>query len=390
MELIEVADIFRQFAPSYLKAFGDRMLPSHLRAVQAIVACRTPALGGHVYRCEDCGKDFHVYHACRNRACPACHKHHTQEWLKARAAELLPCPYYHICVTVPAELREACRSNQSDCYGLLMKAASDAVTALCRDKRYMGATPAVLAVLHTWTGTMSYHPHVHLLVSGGGIGDGGESWREARHRFLVPVRALSRLVRGKFRAMLKRRRPDLEAQVDAKVWKKDWVTWCKYWGQGETAVLDYLGRYVHRIAITNSRIIDMDDENVTFRYKDRKGAKWGVCRVKGHEFMRRFLQHVPPKGFHKVRYYALWHPTKRAARQDIRLTLEAGQPLAGNSTAEQAVADTMHPLSEEGSTEGILAQSARPICPHCNGTNTRPIGPLKPKVRMPRARASPQ
>jgi predicted nucleic acid-binding Zn ribbon protein len=237
MALLEVADVLRQFAPSYLDAFGERLLASHRRAIDDIMACRTAAMGGHAYTCDDCGKHFHVYHGCRNRSCPACHTHQTQQWLDARTVELLPCAYYHVTVTVPAQLRDTLRSNQSDGYRLLMKAAAEAVIALCRDKRYMGATPAILAVLHTWTAAIDYHPHVHLLVSGGGIGQDGASWREAKHPFLVPVRALSRLVRGKFHDALKKERPDLEAQLPADVWTREWVAWCKPWGKGETAVL---------------------------------------------------------------------------------------------------------------------------------------------------------
>ena len=318
MASLEVADVFRQFGPSYLEAFGERLLPSHRRVLEDITACRTAAMGGHVYPCDHGGKYFHVYHGCRNRSCPAGHTHHTQQWLDARTAEWLPCSYYHVTVTVPAPLRDGLRSHQSDGYDRLMKAAAGAVMTLGRDRRYMGATPAILAVLHTWTAALDYHPHVHLLVSGGGIGPADASWREARHAFLVPVRALSRLVRGTFHDALKKHRPDLEARLPASVWTREWVAWCKPWGQGETAVLDYLARYVHRIAITNRRLTALDERTVTFRYKDRKRATWRTCTLTGHEFLRRFLQHVLPKGFHKVRYYGLWHGAHRAQRHNAR------------------------------------------------------------------------
>jgi len=167
------------------------MPPSHRRAIEDITACRTGAMGGHCYQCEDCGERFHVYHGCRNRSCPACHTHQTALWLEARTAQLLPCPYYHVCVTVPAELHAMFRAHQKDAYGALMKAAAQTVTALCHDKRYMGAAPAILAVLHTWNARMDYHPHVHLLVSGGGIADDGPAWRGAKHDYLIPVRAAS-------------------------------------------------------------------------------------------------------------------------------------------------------------------------------------------------------
>ncbi len=389
MASIEVADVFRQFGPSYFEAFGERMLPSHRRAIEDITACRTKAMGGHLYQCGDCGEYFHVYHGCRNRSCPACHTRQTAQWLEARKAELLPCPYYHVCVTVPAGLRDGFRSNQSDCYGLFIKAAAEAVSALCRDKRYMGATPAVLAVLHTWKGDMGYHPHVHLLVSGGGIAQDGVTWREARHPFLVPVRALSKLLRGKLRAWLKQQRPDLEANAPARVWNTEWVTWCKYSGQGHTAVLDYLARYVHRVAITNTRIVAIDERTVTFRYKVRKQSKWHICTLTGHEFMRRFLQHVLPKGFHKVRYYGLWNPKKRALLHNAQLTLQLAHDHARHSAPDQADMDATQPLTPETLTEATLTRDAEPICPHCKSANTYHMGLVKPQRPMARSRASP-
>jgi hypothetical protein len=394
MASVEVADVFRQFWPSYIEAFGDRLLPSHRRAIEDILACRTAAMGGHVYRCDGCGKHLHVYHGCRNRSCPACHTHQTRTWLDARTVELLPCPYYHVTVTVPAQLRDLLRGHQIDGCRLLMKAAADAVLTLCADKRYMGATPAILAVLHTWTAAMDYHPHAHLLVSGGGIGpDGGATqgvalkrtsgshatWREAKHLFLVPVRALSKLVRGKFHDALKKARPDLEAQLPAEVWSREWVAWCKPWGQGETAVLDYLARYVHRIAITNGRILAMDDRTVTFRYKDRKRQQWRTCTLTGHEFMRRFLQHVLPKGFHKIRYYGLWHPALRPQRENARRALLLKQP--------QPVIDThiQHPPRAETTSDDTPSVT----CPYCGCHQAKHLGPLPHDPATHAARASP-
>lgn len=387
MEKIEVADVFRQFGPSYLDAFGARMLPSHRRAIEDVMACRTEAMGGHVYLCCDCGEHFHVYHGCRNRSCPACHTRQTQDWLEARAAELLPCPYYHVTVTVPAELRAMFRANQKDCYGALMRAAADTVTALCQDQRYMGAKPAILAVLHSWTAKMDYHPHVHLLVSGGGIADGGKAWCEAKHPFLVPVRAASPMLRGKFRAMLEKRQPGLCAGQPKAAWTKKWVVWCKHWGRGETAVLDYLGRYVHRIAIANTRIVNMDERTVTFRYKERKKSRWRTCTVSGHEFMRRFLQHVLPKGMHKVRYYGLWNPKQRAQQRNARLALELAQSKTQAGCVKDA--DGVDGQQQHGADESGGEPDAGPTCPHCGSTNTRHQGELRPRHRGRAERASP-
>ena len=380
MAFLEVADVFRQFGPSYLEAFGDRLLPSHRRAIDDIRACRTAAMGGHVYRCDGCGQHFHVYHGCRNRSCPACHTHQTRQWLDARAVELLPCPYYHVTVTVPAQLRELLRGHQIDGYRLLMKAAADAVLALCADKRYLGATPAILSVLHTWTAAMDYHAHVHLLVSGGGIGPDGATWREAKHPFLIPVRALSRLVRGTFHDALKKARPDLEAQLPANVWTREWVAWCKSWGQGETAVLDYLARYVHRIAITNGRILAMDERTVTFRYKDRKHRQWRTGTLTGHEFMRRFLQHVLPKGLHKVRYCGLWHPARRRQRENARNFLRLAQ-------AEHAPASP--PTEPENARAQGDIDDTTLTCPHCGSHAATCLGPVPRGQAQHPARASP-
>src|SRR6202020_1021560 len=214
--------------------------------------------------------------------------------LEARKAEMLPTRYFHVSVTVPGELRDALRANQRDGYALLMKAAAEATIELGRDPRHVGATVGVLALLRTWTQQLLYHPHVHCLVTGGGVSDDGADWRPARRAFLVPVRALAKLVRGKLRAGLQKSRPDL-VLPDA--------VWSKPWGDGEQAVLDYLARYVFRVAITNPRIVGLDDEAVAIRHKHRKSNRWRITRVPGQEFMRRFLQHVLPKGLHNVRYF---------------------------------------------------------------------------------------
>lgn len=322
--MIEIADVFRRFAGDYLSAHGASMPPSHRRAIADILACRTEALGGRIWRCDNCSAEIFSYHSCKNRSCPKCHGPQTERWLETRKAEMLPCPYFHVTVTVPEELRDALRANQRDGYALLMKAAADAIVELARDPRYVGATVGVLAVLHTWTQQLIYHPHVHCLVTGGGVSDDG-CWRPARKAFLIPVKALAKLVRGKLRAALAKSRSDLVLPEAA--WSKPWVVHCTPWGTGEQAALDYLARYVFRIAITNSRIVGLDDQTVTFRYKQRKSNRWRACRVEGMEFMRRFLQHVLPKGLHKVRYFGLWHPTKREDAARARLMLQLDQPV---------------------------------------------------------------
>jgi hypothetical protein len=203
--VIEVADVFRRFAGEYLSAHGAAMPPSHRRAIADIQACRTEALGGRLWRCDQCDAEVFSYHSCKNRSCPKCHSRQTERWLEARKAEMLPTRYFHVTVTVPEELRDTLRANQRDGYAVLMKAAADAIVELARDRRYVGATVGVLAVLHTWTQQLLHHPHVHCLVTGGGVSNDGDDWRPARKAFLVPVKALAKLVRGKLRAALQKK-----------------------------------------------------------------------------------------------------------------------------------------------------------------------------------------
>jgi predicted Zn-ribbon and HTH transcriptional regulator len=344
--VIEVADVFRRFAPDYLAAHGASMLPSHQRAIADILACRTEALGGHLWRCDQCGAERFAYHSCKSRSCPKCHADQTERWLQARRAEMLPSRYFHVTVTIPEELREAMRANQRDGYALLMKAAAEAIIELARDKRHVGGTVGVLAVLHTWTQQLVFHPHVHCLVTGGGVSDDGRRWHPARNEFLVPVRALGKLVRGKLRAALAARCPGLV--LPAAAWAKSWVVHCTAWGEGEQAVLDYLARYVFRVAISNTRIVALDDQTVTIRHKHRRSNRWRTSRMPGHEFMRRFLQHVLPKGLHKVRYFGLWHHSRREQAARVRLLLQLETPAPARSaetvrTAADPAADRLGP-----------------------------------------------
>ena len=367
--MIEIADVFRRFAEDYLSAHGASMPPSHRRAVTDILDCRTAALGGHLWRCDHCSAEVFSYHSCKNRSCPKCHTEQTERWLEARRAEMLPIPYFHITITVPEELRDVLRANQRDGYAMLMKVAAEAIIELARDRRHVGGTVGVLAILHTWTQQLLYHPHVHCLVTGGGISDDGASWHPARNAFLVPVKALAKLVRGKLRAALETYRPDLVLPEAA--WSKPWVVHCTVWGCGEQAVLDYLARYVFRVAITNTRIVGVDDQSVTIRHKHRKSNRWRTSRIPGHEFMRRFLQHVLPKGLHKVRYFGLWHPSKREHVARARLLLLLGHP-ATPRQAEMSAAAT-------SPATGAAASSEPRICPCCGAGLLMHVRRLSPK-----------
>ncbi len=373
--MIEVADVLRRFAGDYLAAHGAAMPPSHRRAIADIIACRTPALGGQLWRCDRCSAELFSHHSCKNRSCPKCQADQTERWIERRKAEMLPAPYFHITVTVPEPLRAALRANQRDGYALLMKAAAHSIIELARDPRFVGGTVGVLAVLHTWTQQLSYHPHVHCLVTGGGVSDDGRSWHPARSSaFLLPAKPLAKLVRGKLRALLADRRPDLAVPDD--VWRTPWVVHCTPWGAGEQAVIDYLARYVFRIALTSARILGLDEHTVTIRHKHRQSARWRACRMAGTEFLRRFLQHVLPKGFHKVRYFGLWHPSKRLLAANARLLLELDR--------RQPAEPTPTPLeASAGQPDHHDPLGAQPrACPKCTGGILVFIRRLSPAAPM--------
>jgi len=368
--VVELADIFRRFGGSYLSAYGTTMPSWHRRAIKDVLDCRTAELGGQVWHCDACDEDIFSYHSCGNRACPKCHAEQTQEWLEARRAEILPCDYFHVTVTVPEELRSLLRANQLDGYAVLMKAAAEAIIELARDPRYVGGTVGVLGVLHTWTQQLAYHPHVHCLVTGGGVSADGRDWYPARKDFLFPERALAKLVRGKLKALLAKQRPDLIAPAAA--WKKRWVVHITPWGANPDHVLRYLARYVFRTAITNSRILACDEKSVTIRYKDRKSSCLRTCKLSGHEFMRRFLQHVLPKGLHRVRYFGLWHPSQRAkvAQVRLRLTLDqtskplhqTGKPLDQKSTSPAEPAAPSEDKKPRQKADGPPPPRTCPLC----------------------------
>jgi hypothetical protein len=360
---IELADVVRRFKGDYVAQFGHRMMPSQKKALADIAACMTAEMGGHQYRCRDCDHTFWVYHGCRNRACPACHGRQMRDWLEAREAELLPCDYYHVVATVPEELRHLFLSEQKVMYSLLMKTVAGAVIDLARDRKYLGATPAILMVLHSWTGQLQYHPHTHLLVTGGGVSDDGQSWCAPPGQFLVPVKALSKLIAARFRDALKKAQPEAFALVPRKTWKRQWCSFCKHYGRGKRAVLDYLARYAFRIAITNTRIVAMDNTHVTFKYKLRDTGEWETCRLTGVEFLRRFLMHVLPKGFHKLRYYGLWHHSKRHLQQRARLLLALLEPVR---LAEcLLIADVAADADRLSEGRDARAEGFSPSCPHC-------------------------
>jgi len=368
--MLELADIVRAAGEVYQALHGATLLPSHRRALSDIVACRTAALGGHVQACDHCGTRQYSYHSCRNRHCPKCHGAQVQRWLDRQRGRLLPCAYFLLTFTLPAELRALARAHQKFVYGELMTAAAAALLKLTADPRYLGARPGLLAVLHTWTRALLYHPHVHVLVTAGGLRGTDQTWVRPRHAaFLVPGRALSRLFRGKMRAGL--RKAGLLDQVPRAVWRHEWVVHVQHAGTGEK-VLEYLARYVFRIALVNSRLEQFEHGQVTFRYRDGRTGLMRQCTLDAVAFLGRFLQHVLPQGFTKVRHYGLFSPSRR----DL-LALAREQLIAASA---QPPAD-LAPIASVPTPAPISAPCRR--CPACGIGVLHIVETLRPCGRSP-------
>ena len=346
--MIELADIVAKHGGEYLTDFGERMLPSHKRALADILACRTESMGGHLHECNVCGHQHYSYHSCKNRSCPKCHTSDTKRWLEKREAELLPVRYFHVVFTLPQELRDNMRSNQSKLYSILMQAASEMLMKLALDPKHVGGKLSILAVLHTWTRAMEFHPHVHMLVPAGGLDKDG-NWRTTRKKWLVPVKALSKLFRARFIKLAKKALPN--EIFPQELWKNEWVVYCKPPLTNSKKVLRYLGRYVHRIAIANSRIESMDNGKVTFRYQESATGTLKKMTLPGKEFLRRYLQHVLPQGFHKVRYYGLLSPANRITLKRVQLLLAQRRKITPDDikeTAEKPFDKHLCPYCSEG------------------------------------------
>ena len=370
--MLELAHIFRAAGPAYRQAYAARMLPSHLAAMRDIERCRTAAFGGHLCACDRCGARSYSYHSCRNRHCPKCHTDQTRRWLDQQRARLLPCPYFLVTFTLPAELRPLARSHQKLVYGRLMRAAAQALLKLTADPDYLGARPGLLAVLHTWTRAMLYHPHVHILITAGGWSNGRDPrWVPAkRPQFLVPGRALSLIFRAKFRDAL--RTAGLLHQVPVAVWTKHWVVHLQHAGNGEQ-VLDYLARYVFRIALVNRRLEHFHHGQVTFRFRDGRSGKTQRCTLDAGSFIARFLQHVLPQRLAKVRHYGLFSPAHKPCRENARACLAVLPARAPRSA----------PLATDRAAPSVALEPRLPRCPLCG------IGVLQVIETLPRARPPP-
>lgn len=309
-----ITAIFRQQGATYLHRHHGNILPSHRRTIHDICHCRTPAMGGHLYQCSHCDHYRYSYHCCGNRHCPQCRQQATEQWVRKRLAEMMPVSYFHLVFTIPAEYRTLVRRHQKIAYGILFKAATAALMKLAADERYLGAQIGILAVLHTWGRAMIYHPHVHLLVPGVGLSRDGTLAYFPRRTYLVPEKALSRIFRAKFIAMLKAALP--EERIPTVTRKKDWVVFCKHLDLGPEKAIAYLGRYLNRVAISDRRVRQIPGGDVWVRYRDEEQEK--RVRLGPQEFLRRYLQHVLPKGFNKVRRYGLFAPGNAARLKTLR------------------------------------------------------------------------
>ena len=350
---LEVADIFRAHGAAWRRANAGHVSLGQLKVMSAIESCRTAALGGHVARCEKCSHTLIAYNSCRNRHCPKCQGAAAREWLAMREAELLPVPYYHVVFTLPAAIADIAYQNKAAIYAILFKAAAETLITIAADPKHLGARIALTAVLHTWGSALTHHPHVHVVVPGGGISPDGQRWIACRPGFFLPVRVLSRLFRRLFleklvaahaasrlhffgdHAPLAER--DNFATYLAPLRKAEWVVYAKRPVGGPEAVLAYLSRYTHRIAISNSRLIAFDGNGVTFTWKDYRAEtreRQKIMTLATGEFIRRFLIHVLPGGFHRIRHYGLFANTHRA--QNIaraRELLAAPKPTSDVSDA---------------------------------------------------------
>jgi len=362
--VVELAEIFRRHGPAYRARFGQRMLPRHLKAMRAIEQCRTAALGGQVYTCPHCGESRYVYHSCRDRHCPKCQNVNAQEWLAAQHDLLLPTAYFMLTFTLPAALRDLARGNQRLFYDLLFHASAQAAQALARDPRLLGGQLGLVGVLHTWGRNLAFHPHVHYLVPAGVVAADGHTWLSARHKFLLPVKALSPIFRAKVRDAL--RGSECFAQIPPSVWQQPWVVHCQPVGDGRHA-LKYLAPYIFRVAISNARILKLENGQVTFRYRCSDTRRTTLCTLPGEEFIRRFLQHVLPKGFVKVRYYGFLAPALRPRLAAIR------QQLSGSPAPVPAPPQTA-PLCPTCGRPMLRG----PIAPPADATTNAPGAPLEP------------
>ena len=361
--LIELQDVFTRFS----RSFVDSQVVHYegLKAIKGILSCRTAALGGHVEVCDGCHTSKVSYNSCRNRNCPKCGNLNKEQWILDRTNELLPVPYFHTIFTVPHELNGLFLANQKLMYSILFQAASKTLMKLALDSKYLGAQIGVTMVLHSWGQNLSFHPHVHCIVPGGGLSPSGCSFVRSRKKFFIPVRVLSKVFRGKFLSLLKKdfyekklvlteKLGSFQSLLDS-LYAKDWVVYCKKPFRSPFYVVQYLSRYTHKTAIYNNRLVAMDDHSVTFRYRDYRDNKVKLLKLDAMEFMRRFMMHVLPSGFQKIRYYGFLSNYNRKTKlvKCLRLTRSPVKPRMKLSARELIL-----------KVKGVDIS----LCPDCGGT----------------------
>ena len=379
---LEVADVIRQYGDAFVDQYGGTLTAAQRQALRALAACRTAALGGHVERCADCGRERIAYNSCRNRHCPKCQALARARWLEREAKLLLPVQYHHVVFTLPEEVAELALANGVVFYNALFEAASATLRDVAANPKRLGAQLGILMVLHTWGQNLHHHPHVHAVVTGGGLScnvrgvvEATPVWRSCRPGFFLPVRVLSRVFRGKYLELLRAAfdqgklhfpsrlqalaQPQRFAAWLRPLYAKDWVVHSKPPFGGPAQVLKYLARYTHRVAISNSRLLKLDQGRVTFRYKDYADARQQkAMTLDAVEFLRRFLQHVLPKGFMKIRHYGLLASRHRAAKlKRSRLLLMVLNLATALDCAELT-------LSRDAAR---IEPAVPPHCPHCGG-----------------------
>jgi Putative transposase/Transposase zinc-binding domain len=378
--MLEVADIFRDHGAAWRDANRGHVSLDQVKVMSAIERCRTAALGGHVARCENpaCGHTVISFNSCRNRHCPKCQGSAARKWLAEREAELLSVPYFHVVYTLPCQLRDVAYQNKRVVYDLLMKAAAETTLEITADPKRLGARIGITAVLHTWGSAMTHHPHVHMIVPGGGVSDDGSRWIGSRANFLVHVHVLARLFRAKFIAMLSAAHAGgllrffntHTGLADRKNFKRflgplrhiDWRVHCKPPFAGPSQVLRYLSRYTHRVAISNRRLVAADDGGIAFRWKDYRAhhrVRWKTMTLAPAEFIRRFLIHVLPKGFHRIRHYGLFANGNRK-----EMIARARQLLGAAMVTKPKVLD---PATTNGAGDAEQPRVAPRPCPCCSG-----------------------
>jgi hypothetical protein len=393
---LELADIFRLHGPAYLASFGDSLSIQQKRAVRDIALCRTAALGGHVNECDECGHRTISYCSCRNRHCPKCGSANRAAWLEQRADELLPVEYFHVVFTLPQSLAPLALQIQRVLYGILFKAASETLLQIAADPKHLGARIGFLAVLHTWGQNLHDHPHLHCAVPGGGISDDDSRWIGCRRQFLFPVKVLSRLFRTKFVSLLKRVFHQAKLRFHGKlqplaknsnffswlneIMRSEWVVYAKPPFGGPQQVLKYLARYTHRVAISNRRLVALQNGSVTFRWKDyAHGNQPAMMTLQATEFIRRFLLHVLPKGLVRIRHFGFL--ANRCRRQKISQC--------------RKLLDVALPTKPQGSNprkdSHTIEQEAKPIdrCPVCKVGRLRLVEILLPQAPMVARHVSP-